>query len=111
MAPQRQAQIGIILGDFLAERHPPQGDVRLCGRRTPLGPGEQGRQIELVAGAIEADGAPDGTAPVEGERAEGIGPGQAIERRGAHTGAPAQVGEIGVAARALRHQPCHLLLL
>ena len=65
MAAQRQAQIGIILGDLLAERHPRQGDARLGGRRPSLGPGEQGRQVELVAGAIQADGAPDGAAPVE----------------------------------------------
>ena len=79
MGLQRQRQVPVVLDHMRAERHRRQSRVGLR-----LGAGRLGeqRQIVLVADPVEAARRPQRLAPVEAERAEGVGVGELFEHGG-----------------------------
>ena len=79
MGLQRQRQTAVILDHMGAERHRRQLGVGLAvALRAAL---REQRQIVLIADAVEAAHRPQRLAPVEAERAERVGVGEALQRR------------------------------
>ena len=91
-----------------AERHRRQFCVGLGGARRPRD-GEE-RQRVLVADPVEAAHRPQGLAPVEAERAEGVGVGEPLEHGRAEPAPEPKVAHGIVPLPSPLDEPAHVVL-